>query len=98
MPRTFFTSLFLKFQVPTYQNDFPDWDVEPWAVFVPLSLPLSLVVAVALCAVAMLVAVFYGVYKRNRNNNNNNNSTSGGDRGSYVEIGQPQSSGASSWL
>eukprot|EP01032_Pedospumella_encystans_P010007 gene10007-11731_t len=81
--------------VPTYQNDFPDWDVEPWAVFVPLSLPLSLVIAVALCAVAMLVAVFYGVYKRNRNRNN---SSGGGDRGSYVEIGQSQNSGSNSWL
>ena len=81
--------------MPTYQNDFPDWDVEPWVVFVPLSLPLSLVIAVALCAVAMLVAVFYGVYKRNRNRNN---SSGGGDRGSYVEIGQQQANNSSSWL
>jgi hypothetical protein len=70
-------------QVPTYKNDFPDWDKEDWAVFVAPSLPTFLVVAVVVCAGAMLAAVLYGVYKRNR-------------RG-YVPIADERSTSAS-WL
>jgi hypothetical protein len=51
-------------QVPTYHNDFPDWDVDEWSYFVPPSIPHFLVIAVGVIAAVLLAAVVCAFKRR----------------------------------
>lgn len=51
-------------QVPTYQNDFPDWDQEDWVMYVPPLIPSYLAFTVVLLAAVLIGTIVYVVRKR----------------------------------
>lgn len=71
-----------------FKNDFPDWDREDWAVFVPPLIPSYLVSTIVVLIVVLVGTIVYAVRRRQQSHS--------GRSGGYSAIDWRDR--ASSWL